>query len=211
MMLPKSVTQGLVLALLVGTVAVARPRNLLSLLALGQGALDRLELDGLLNTLVARVHCTDGPCEKCLSVENVLALGKPDKPQPAPESVLESRHIIYLSAAAALYLNNPEKTCKDIQAGLLASHVDDYLATLESPEAMTLGLSQLLQKIEAHAASQPTGEKTCVDLPQLLEEAEAAGVSKSAGLVLTALLDHVINGSCFQGLPSPQYFCCPLP
>ena len=92
-MLPKSVTQGLVLALLVGTVAVARPRNLLSLLALGQGALDRLELDGLLNTLVARVHCTDGPCEKCLSVENVLALGKPDKPQPAPESVLESRHI----------------------------------------------------------------------------------------------------------------------
>lgn len=205
-MLPKSVTQGLVLALLVGTVAVGRPRNLLSLLALGQGALDRLELDGLLNTLVARVHCTDGPCEKCLSVENVLALGKPDKPQPAPESVLESRHIIYLSAAAALYLNNPEKTCKDIQAGLLASHVDDYLATLESPEAMTLGLSQLLQKIEAHAASQPTGEKTCVDLPQLLEEAEAAGVSKSAGLVLTALLDHVINGSCFQGLPSPQYF-----
>uniref|UniRef100_A0A8C6HZF7 Solute carrier family 39 (zinc transporter), member 4 n=1 Tax=Mus spicilegus TaxID=10103 RepID=A0A8C6HZF7_MUSSI len=158
-MLPKSVTQGLVLALLVGTAAVARPRNLLSLLASGQGALDRLELDGLLNTLVARVHCTDGPCEKCLSVENVLALGKPDKPQPAPESVLESRHIIYLSAAAALYLNNPEKTCKDIQAGLLASHVDDYLATLESPEAMTLGLSQLLQKIEAHAASQPTGEK----------------------------------------------------
>lgn len=48
--------------------------------------------------------------------------------------------------------------------------------------------------------------QTCVDLPQLLEEAEAAGVSRSAGLVLTALLDHVINGSCFQGLPSPQYF-----
>lgn len=92
-------------------------------------------------------------------MENVLALGKPDKPQPAPESVLESGYIIYLSAAAALYLNDPEKTCKDIQAGLLASRVDNYLATLESPEAMTLGLSQLLQKTEAHAASRPTGEK----------------------------------------------------
>lgn len=92
-------------------------------------------------------------------MENVLALGKPDKPQPAPDSVLESGYIIYLSAAAALYLNDPEKTCKDIQAGLLASRVDNYLATLESPEAMTLGLSQLLQKTEAHAASRPTGEK----------------------------------------------------
>ncbi|GAB1299512.1 Zinc transporter ZIP4 [Apodemus speciosus] len=206
MTLPRALPQGLWLALLVGTAAVVQPNNLLSLLTSGQGALDRPALDGLLNTLVARVHCTDGPCEKCLSVENVLALGKPDKPQPAQDSVLESRYITYLSAAAALYLNDPEKTCKDIQAGLLASRVDDYLATLESPEAMTLGLSQLLQKIEAHAASQPTGEQTCVDLPQLLEEAEEAGVSRSPGLVLTALLDHVINGSCFQGLPSPQYF-----
>lgn len=203
---PKSLAQGLLLALLVGTAAVAQPSNLLSLLTSGQGALDRPALDGLLNTLVARVHCTDGPCEKCLSVENVLALGKRDEPQPAPESVLESRYITYFSAAAALYLNDPEKTCKDIQAGLLASHVDDYLATLESPEAMTLGLTQLLQKIEAHAASKPTGEKACVDLPQLLEEAEETGLSRSPGLVLTALLDHVINGSCFQGLPSPQYF-----
>lgn len=206
MTLPRALPQGLWLTLLVGTAAVVQPNNLLSLLTSGQGALDRPALDGLLNTLVARVHCTDGPCEKCLSVESVLALGKPDKPQPAQDSVLESRYITYLSAAAALYLNDPEKTCMDIQAGLLASRVDDYLATLESPEAMTLGLSQLLQKIEAHAASQPTGEQTCVDLPQLLEEAEEAGVSRSPGLVLTALLDHVINGSCFQGLPSPQYF-----
>lgn len=206
MMLPKSLTQGLLLAMLVGTAAMVQPNHLLSLLTSGQGALDRTALDGLLNTLVARVHCTDGPCEKCLSVEIALALGKPDKPQLAPESVLESRYITYLSAAAALYLNDPEETCKDIQAGLLASRVDDYLAKLESPEAMTLGLSQLLQKIEAHAASQPTREETCVDVPQLLEEAEEAGVSRSPGLVLTALLDHVINGSCFQGLPSPQYF-----
>lgn len=64
-----------------------------------------------------------------------------------------------------------------------------------TPEAATEG------RAEANLFLQ-----TCVDLPQLLEEAEAAGVSRSAGLVLTALLDHVINGSCFQGLPSPQYF-----
>lgn len=88
-----------------------------------------------------------------------MALGRPDKPGLAPEPVLESRYISHFSAAAALYLNNPEETCKDIQDGLLASHVDHYLTLLESPEAMTLGLSQLLQKIEAHAASQPTGEE----------------------------------------------------
>ncbi|MEJ1271580.1 solute carrier family 39 (zinc transporter) member 4 [Cricetulus griseus] len=198
--------QGLLLAMLVVTAAVVQPNRLLSLLISGQGSLDRKALGGLLNTLAARVHCTNGPCGKCLSVEDVLALGRPDKPGLAPEPVLESRYISHFSAAAALYLNNPEETCKDIQDGLLASHVDHYLTLLESPEAMTLGLSQLLQKIEAHAASQPTGEENCVDVPQLLEEAEEAGASRSPGLVLTALLDHVINGSCFQGLPSPQYF-----
>lgn len=88
-----------------------------------------------------------------------MTLGKPDKPGLAPEPVLESRYISLLSAAAALYLNNPEETCKDIQDGLLASHVDHYLTLLESPEAMTLGLSQLLQKIEAPVANQPTREE----------------------------------------------------
>lgn len=91
-----------------------------------------------------------------------MTLARTGKPRLAPEPVLESRYIGHLSAAAALYLNNPEETCKDIQAGLLSSHVDDYLTTLESPEAMTLGLSQLLQKIEAHAASHPNGKEVRV-------------------------------------------------
>lgn len=64
MTLPRALPQGLWLALLVGTAAVVQPNNLLSLLTSGQGALDRPALDGLLNTLVARVHCTYGPCEK---------------------------------------------------------------------------------------------------------------------------------------------------
>ncbi|XP_059103157.1 zinc transporter ZIP4 [Peromyscus eremicus] len=203
--LPARLTLGLLLAMLVVTAAV-QPNRLLSLLISGQGALDRQALDRLLNTLADRVHCTNGPCGKCLTVEDVLALGRPDKPGLAPEPVLESRYISYLSTAAALYLSNPEETCEDIQNGLLASRVDNYLTLLESPEAVTLGLSQLLQKIEARDANQTTGEETCVDVPQLLEEAEEAGASRSPGLVLTALLDHVINGSCFQGLPSPQYF-----
>lgn len=88
-----------------------------------------------------------------------MALGRPDKPGLAPEPVLESRYISHLSTASALYLSNPEETCEDIQNGLLASRVDNYLTLLESPEAMTLGLSQLLQKIEAHDANQPTGEE----------------------------------------------------
>lgn len=65
------------------------------------------------------------------------------------------------------------------------------------------GLQKLILKGKTEAS---LFLQTCVDLPQLLEEAEEAGVSRSPGLVLTALLDHVINGSCFQGLPSPQYF-----
>lgn len=206
MVFPAWLTQGLLLAMLLVTAPAVQPSSLLSLLISGQGALDRQQLDRLLNTLAVRVHCTDGPCGKCLSAEEVLTLGKPGKPGLAPEPVLESRYIGRLSAAVALYLNNPEETCKDIQDGLLASHVDDYLTLLESPEAMTLGLSQLLQKIEAPVANQPTREEPCVDVPQLLEEAEEAGASRSPGLVLTALLDRVINGSCFQGLPSPQYF-----
>jgi zinc transporter 4 len=92
-------------------------------------------------------------------VEDVLALGRPDKSGLALGVVLESRYIAHLSAAAALYLSNPEGTCADIQAGHLASRTDHFLALLEGREAMTLGLSQLLQKIEAQAASQPTVEE----------------------------------------------------
>lgn len=198
-------TPRLLLAMLAVTTTMAQPIYLLSLLTSGQGALDREALDSLLNTLAVRVHCINGPCGKCLSVEDVLALGMSDKPELVPGPVLESRYIGHLSAAAALYLSNPEGTCEDIQAGRLASHVDHYLALLGRPEAMTLGLSQLLQKIEAHAISRPIGE-TCVDVPQLLKEAEEAGAPSSPGPVLAALLDHVRNGSCFQALPSPQYF-----
>lgn len=98
-------------------------------------------------------------CPQCLSVEDALALGRPDKPGPVPGPVLESRYIARLSAAAALYLSNPQGTCADIQAGRWASRADHFLVLLESPEAMTQGLNQLLQKIKAQAAGQPAGEE----------------------------------------------------
>lgn len=55
---------GLLLVVLVVTVTVAQPVHLLTSLSLGQGALDRVALGSLLNTLAARVHCTPGPCGK---------------------------------------------------------------------------------------------------------------------------------------------------
>uniref|UniRef100_A0A2K6SPV8 Zinc transporter ZIP4 n=1 Tax=Saimiri boliviensis boliviensis TaxID=39432 RepID=A0A2K6SPV8_SAIBB len=134
-------------------------------------------------------------CPQCLSVEDALGLGEP------PGPVLETGYIARLSAAAALYLSNPEGTCEDARAGGWASHADDLLAQLESPEDLILGLSRLLQKVQARAAG-----PACVDIPQLLEEATEAGVPGSAGGVLAALLDHVRSGSCFRALPSPQYF-----
>lgn len=82
MMLPKSLTQGLLLAMLVGTAAMVQPYHLLSLLTSGQGALDRTALDGLLNTLVARVHCTDGPCEKVTPPPNGSPSPGPFLPAP---------------------------------------------------------------------------------------------------------------------------------
>ncbi|MBZ3872944.1 Zinc transporter ZIP4 [Sciurus carolinensis] len=199
-------TPGLLLAMTMATAVMAQPASLLSLLTSGQGTLDKEELSSLLNTLMDRVHCTSGPCGKCLSVEDALALGRPDKPGLVPGPVLESRYIARLSAAAALYLSNPQGTCADIQAGRWASRADHFLVLLESPEAMTQGLNQLLQKIKAQAAGQPAGEETCVDVPQLLEEAAGAGAPQSPGPVLAALLDHTRNGSCFHALPSPQYF-----
>ncbi|XP_008569968.1 PREDICTED: zinc transporter ZIP4 [Galeopterus variegatus] len=200
---------GLLLALLVVTAKVAQaaqPARLLSLLTSGQGALDREVLGSLLNMLAARVHCADGPCGKCLSVEDALALGRPEEPGLSPSPVLESRHIARLSAAAALYLSNPEGTCTDVRAGRWASRADHLLALLEGPEALTAGLSQLLQRIQAQAAGRATAEEACVDIPQLLEEVVEAGAPGSPGRVLAAVLDHVRSGSCFQALPSPQYF-----
>nr|XP_031295768.1 zinc transporter ZIP4 isoform X3 [Camelus dromedarius] len=198
---------GLLLAVLVVSVTAVQPARLLTLLSSGQGALDRVALGSLLNTLAARVHCTDGPCGKCLSVDDALALGSPEKSGAPSGPVLEPRHIPRLSAAAALYLSSPEATCTDVRAGLWASRADRLLALLEGPEALTPGLTRLLQRIQApaQAAGQSTSE-ACVDLPQLLAEAAGAGAPGSPGPVLAALLDHVRNGACFRALPTPQYF-----
>ncbi|XP_054446599.1 zinc transporter ZIP4 [Pteronotus mesoamericanus] len=191
---------GLLLAVLAVTATAAQPAHLLTLLSSGQGVLDRVALGSLLNTLAARVHCTSGPCGKCLSVEALLALGPPEGPG------LEPPHIARLSAAAALYLSDPEGTCEDVRAGRWASQADHLLALLEGPGALTPGLSRLLQRIQGQTASQPPAEEACVDVPQLLDEAAGAGAPGSPGFVLAALLDHVRKGSCFHALPTPQYF-----
>ncbi|KAM7075229.1 zinc transporter ZIP4 [Molossus nigricans] len=197
---------GLLLTVLVVTGTAAQPTCLLTSLSSGQGALDRVALGSLLNTLAARVHCTSGPCGKCLSVEDLLALGRPEEPGLTPGPVLEPTHIARLSAAAALYLSDPEGTCQDIRAGRWASQADRLLALLEGPRALTSGLSRLLRRIQIQTTGLPSTEEACVDLPQLLDEAARAGVPGSPGPVLAALLDHVRNGSCFHTLPSPQYF-----
>ena len=89
-------------------------------------------------------------------MEDALALGRPEKPGLRSGPALEPRHIARLSAAAALYLSNPEGTCADVRAGRWASRADQLLALLESPEALTPGLTRLLQKIQAQAAGRPT-------------------------------------------------------
>ncbi|XP_037022338.2 zinc transporter ZIP4 [Artibeus jamaicensis] len=197
---------GLLLAVLMVTVTSAQPTHLLTLLSSGQGALDYAALGGLLNTLAARVHCTSGPCGKCLSVDDLLALGRPEEPGPSLGPALQPAHIARLSAAAALYLSDPEGTCEDVQAGLWASRADRLLALLEGPKALIPGLSRLLRRIQVQTTRQPPTEEACVDLPQLLDEAAGAGAPGSPGFVLAALLDHVRNGSCFHALPTPQYF-----
>lgn len=55
---------GLLPALLLVTAMAAQPPRLLTLLSSGQGALDRVALGSLLNTLADRVHCANGPCGK---------------------------------------------------------------------------------------------------------------------------------------------------
>ncbi|XP_032172759.1 zinc transporter ZIP4 isoform X2 [Mustela erminea] len=148
---------GLLLGSMLGTGTGAQPPRLLPLLSSGRGALGRAALGSLLNTLADRVHCAEGPCGKCLSVDAALALGSPKKP------VLEHRHIARFSAAAALYLSDPKGTCTDVQAGHWATRADHLLALLEGPKALTPGLSRLLQKIQAQAAGWPAAEKYFVD------------------------------------------------
>lgn len=64
---------GLLLTMLVVTGIGAQPAQLLTLLSSGQGALDREVLRGLLNTLVARVHCAGGPCGKVMAPPGSLS------------------------------------------------------------------------------------------------------------------------------------------
>ncbi|KAF0883115.1 S39A4 protein, partial [Crocuta crocuta] len=199
---------GLLLSVLTVTVTVmaAQPARLLALLSSGQGALDPVVLGSLLNTLADRVHCANGPCGKCLTVDDALALGRPEKPGLPGGPVLEHRHIARFSAAVALYLSDPKGTCADVQAGRWATRADHLLALLKGPKALAPGLGRLLQRIQAQTSGWPAAEKACVDLPQLLEEAAGAGSPGDPGLVLATLVDHVSSGACFHALPSPQYF-----
>ncbi|KAM6148284.1 zinc transporter ZIP4 [Rhynchocyon petersi] len=182
-------------------VTAAAPTRLLTVLTSGQGNVDQVVLGSLLNTLAARVHCTSGPCGKCLSMEEVLSLGWPHKPGLPPGTALQAGDIARLSAAAALYLSDPEGTCTDIQAGRWGDRADQLLAELEGPKALTLGLSRLLQRIPAQMGTWPASKEACVDLPQLLEEA-----GEGPGPALAALVDHVRSGACIRALPTPDYF-----
>lgn len=74
-------------------------------------------------------------------------------------SVLEPEHIPRLSAAAALYLSNPEGTCEDIRAGRWASQADHLLALLKGPEALIPGLSRLLRRIQVRTTGLPSAEE----------------------------------------------------
>ncbi|XP_006879473.1 PREDICTED: zinc transporter ZIP4 [Elephantulus edwardii] len=195
---------GLLLATVLVAGIVATPTGLLPVLMSRGGTLDQAVLSSLLNTLADRVHCSSGPCGKCLTMDNILSLGWPQKPGFPPGPVLRAGDIARLSAAAALYLGDPNGTCADIQAGHWGARADQLLAKLEDPKALILGLSRLLQRIPAQADSRSTERKACVDVPQLLKEA-AAG-PRGPGTALAALMDHVQGGACFSGLPTPDYF-----
>lgn len=111
-------------------------------------------------------------------MEDALALGRPEKPGLHSAQALEPRHIARLSAAAALYLSNPEGTCADVRAGRWASRADQLLALLESPEALTPGLTRLLQKIQAQAAGRPTSAEVGARAgwPGVVGEEEPGGI-----------------------------------
>lgn len=98
-------------------------------------------------------------CPQCLSVDDLLALGRPEKPGLSPGPVLEPRDIARLSAAAALYLSDPEGTCEDVRTGRLASHADHLLALLEGPKALIPRLSRLVQGIQTQTTGRPTADE----------------------------------------------------
>lgn len=97
MVFPARLTQGLLLAMLVVTAAVVQPNRLLSLLISGQGSLDRKALGGLLNTLAARVHCTNGPCGKVTAPPD--GSPSPGPFLPAPPCVRQQRELGKLQEA----------------------------------------------------------------------------------------------------------------
>lgn len=78
-------------------------------------------------------------------MDDLLALSRPEEPG----------RVARLSAAAALYLSDPEGTCEDIRAGRWASRVDHLLELLEGPKALAPGLRRLLQRIQAQTTGQP--------------------------------------------------------
>ncbi|XP_074059139.1 zinc transporter ZIP4 [Macrotis lagotis] len=182
--------------------ATPRSGSLLTLLSSNQSSMDQDALGSLLNTVMARVHCPDEPCGKCLTVENALALA-------GQGLILSSQNVTRFCAGISLYLSDPMGTCAAIQVGSWASRADDFLASLTLAGAHYPNiLNQLLQQIQGHYQGETASGKSCVDIHQILDEAAGAQEAEGQGpsQALAALLDHALAGSCFLVLPSPQYF-----
>ncbi|XP_059528551.1 zinc transporter ZIP4 isoform X2 [Myotis daubentonii] len=85
---------GPLLTVLVVTLAAAQPAHLLTSRSSAQGALDRVALGGLLNTLAARVHCSSGPCGKaCVDLpwllDQAAGAGAPGSPGSVVAALLD--------------------------------------------------------------------------------------------------------------------------
>ncbi|XP_069077249.1 zinc transporter ZIP4 [Pleurodeles waltl] len=177
--------------------------QVVALLAPEEGFLDSGGVGAFLSVLESRVQCAEEPCGKCITARHVFQFVGKDDSGNANLTVSDFFRVV---PGVVLYLTDPSATCLAVKNGTWAN-ATAKMEEEHGEEPLEDHVMELLEGIEGHY--KPNQTQNCITSHQLLEEAGLVGESanhEAVSLVSGLIIKHVLKGSCFTPLPSPNFF-----
>ncbi|XP_055521491.1 zinc transporter ZIP4 [Leucoraja erinacea] len=190
-------------------------RRVVDLLVPGEDILTETAVTSLLSVLENRVQCSEVPCEKCFSADDIFEFG--GKNSSNNNRTLTSDDFFRVAPGLLLFLSDPQRVCQDIQSNkwveetmVFAEHLLRANETSQIHELTSHQVEDVLQKVQKNYLTVAKGQP-CVNSTQILEEYELvsngmAGIN--VGHFSAVVLYHVLRGDCILQhlLPGPEYF-----
>ncbi|XP_051872874.1 zinc transporter ZIP4 [Pristis pectinata] len=189
-------------------------KRVVDLLVSGEDILSETAVTSLISILENRVQCSEVPCEKCLSADDIFELAGKNS---SDIKALTSDDFFQISPGLLLFLSDPQKVCHDIQANKWEKETIVFTENLltandtsQIPELTYDQVEEVLQKIQKNYLTVAKGQP-CVNSTQILEEYELVSNGMKGiniGRFSAIVLCHVLQGDCILQylLPGPEYF-----